>query len=201
MPLLSKICAINIINDYNSFYFSLFLNIKLCLCGYLGDGGQPRLYSIPGGRALHVFGSPVSQARQHAFCEQEALWSGNQSDPPQIPPVFHYRSYCCDYFHSHLDACIDSAGKGDGKIKKWQWIAEICSDSWGKGSYCSNLSISCGRKNTVSRHSVLNTTCSLILPFEIKKKTDNNRLIIILCWPFGIRCSFFQSQWFTYLFK
>lgn len=42
-----------------------------------GDGGQPRLYSVPGGRALHLFSSPVGQARQHAFCKQEALRSGN----------------------------------------------------------------------------------------------------------------------------
>lgn len=36
--------------------FLLFFH-QICFSCYLGDGGQPGLYTIPSGRAFHVFGS------------------------------------------------------------------------------------------------------------------------------------------------
>lgn len=67
--------------DFETLKFKYFFIPSNCLCAYVGDGGQLRLHSLSGGGALHLFGSPVGQARQHTFCEQEPLWPGKHSSP------------------------------------------------------------------------------------------------------------------------
>jgi len=53
----------------------------VCVPRLPGDGGQPGLHPLPGGRALHLPGPPAGQARQHAVRQQEAVRPGSQISP------------------------------------------------------------------------------------------------------------------------